>query len=499
MKKKILGSISLLLLTINLFANVDVSLSSPAVYRGDIVNYTISADGTNIDFPKIREIDKYPIIGTSSAQSINIINGTTTRTISKTYSFRPDKSLTIPSFTLKVDGKEYKTKELKVEVLKPQASRYGEPFILEMRLNKKEAFVGEPIELTISFKRKLNAHLDKLQLSEPKLDNFWVKKVDRVENGSEKDYIFEKRYYQIFPQKAGEFKIPPIEALIGIVQNSGGAFNDPFFSSFIQDLDWHKIYSNDLNLTVHPLPDNLELYGSYKIDARVDKTKVYANKPVNLTITIDGKGNIDDIKKFNPTIEGAIVYADEPKISSRLINKTYQGTFTQKIAIIADSNFTIPSMELKYFDKDRKKVKTIKTKPIKIEVIGGDKSISKSSIEVSPSSKIEAPKVQTITKTKIVKVKEKAYIKYIFLAVGFILGAGGVLSFYLIKNRVTKRESDIVKAIKKAKSDRELFNILLPYAKKDKIISNALNRLEENIYKSGKNRIDREELMEVFE
>ena len=499
MKKKILGSITLLLLTINLFANVDVSLSSPAVYRGDIVNYTISADGTNIDFPKIREIDKYPIIGTSSAQSINIINGTTTRTISKTYSFRPDKSLTIPSFSVKVDGKEYKTKELKVEVLKPQASRYGEPFILEMRLNKKEAFVGEPIELTISFKRKLNAHLDKLQLSEPKLDNFWVKKVDRVENGSEKDYIFEKRYYQIFPQKAGEFKIPPIEALIGIVQNSGGAFNDPFFSSFIQDLDWHKIYSNDLNLTVHPLPDNLELYGSYKIDARVDKTKVYANKPVNLTITIDGKGNIDDIKKFNPTIEGAIVYADEPKISSRLINKTYQGTFTQKIAIIADSNFTIPSMELKYFDKDRKKVKTIKTKPIKIEVIGGDKSISKSSIEVSPSSKIEAPKVQTITKTKIVKVKEKAYIKYIFLAVGFILGAGGVLSFYLIKNRVTKRESDIVKAIKKAKSDRELFNILLPYTKKDKVISNALNRLEENIYKSGKNRIDREELMEVFE
>ena len=499
MKKKILGSITLLLLTINLFANVDVSLSSPAVYRGDIVNYTISADGTNIDFPKIREIDKYPIIGTSSAQSINIINGTTTRTISKTYSFRPDKSLTIPSFSVKVDGKEYKTKELKVEVLKPQASRYGEPFILEMRLNKKEAFVGEPIELTISFKRKLNAHLDKLQLSEPKLDNFWVKKVDRVENGSEKDYIFEKRYYQIFPQKAGEFKIPPIEALIGIVQNSGGAFNDPFFSSFIQDLDWHKIYSNDLNLTVHPLPDNLELYGSYKIDARVDKTKVYANKPVNLTITIDGKGNIDDIKKFNPTIEGAIVYADEPKISSRLVNKTYQGTFTQKIAIIADSNFTIPSMELKYFDKDRKKVKTIKTKPIKIEVIGGDKSISKSSIEVSPSSKIEAPKVQTITKTKIVKVKEDAYIKYIFLAVGFILGAGGVLSFYLIKNRVTKRESDIVKAIKKAKSDRELFNILLPYAKKDKIISNALNKLEENIYKSGKNRIDREELMEVFE
>ena len=498
--KKILGSLIIIFLSVNIFANVDVSVSSPAVYRGDIVNYTISADGTDIDFPKIKKIDKYPIIGTSSAQSINIINGTTTRTISKTYSFRPDKSLTIPSFTVKADGKSYKTKELKVEVLKPQASKNGQPFVLEMRLNKKEAFVGEPIKLTVAFKRKLNAHIDKLQLSEPKLDNFWVKKVDRVENGNEGEYIFEKRYYQIFPQKAGEFKIPPIEALIGIVQSGNGAFNDPFFSSFIQDLDWHKIYSNDLNLKVHPLPDNLELYGSYKIEAKADRTKVYANKPVNLTITIEGEGNIDDIKKFNPTIDSAIVYADEPKISSQLVGGVYRGTFIQKIAIIADNNFTIPSMELKYFDKDTKKVKTIKTKPIDIEVIGGDKSIHKSSsIEVSPSSKIEAPKVQTITKTKIVKVKEKAYIKYIFLAVGFILGASGVLSFYLIKNRVIKRENDMVKAIKKAKNDRELFNTLLPYAKKDKIISNALNRLEENIYRNGKNKIDREELMEVFE
>ena len=498
--KKILGSLIIIFLSVNIFANVDVSVSSPAVYRGDIVNYTISADGTNIDFPKIKEIDKYPIIGTSSAQSINIINGTTTRTISKTYSFRPDKSLTIPSFTVKADGKSYKTKELKVEVLKPQASKNGQAFVLEMRLNKKEAFVGEPIKLTVAFKRKLNAHIDKLQLSEPKLDNFWVKRVDRVENGSEGEYIFEKRYYQIFPQKAGEFKIPSIEALIGIVQSGRGAFSDPFFSSFIQDLDWHKIYSNDLNLKVHPLPDNLELYGSYKIEAKADRTKVYANKPVNLTITIEGEGNIDDIKKFNPTIDSAIVYADEPKISSQLVGGVYRGTFIQKIAIIADNNFTIPSMELKYFDKDTKKVKTIKTKPIDIEVIGGDKSIHKSSsIEVSPSSKIEAPKVQTITKTKIVKVKEKAYIKYIFLAVGFILGASGVLSFYLIKNRVIKRENDMVKAIKKAKNDRELFNTLLPYAKKDKIISNALNRLEENIYRNGKNKIDREELMEVFE
>ncbi len=499
--KQILGKIFLILfLTIDIFATVDVSVSQPAIYKGDIVNLTISADGSSIDFPKIREIGGYPIIGTSSSQSINMINGDITKTISKTYSFKPQKSVTIPSFTVNADGNTYKTEELKVEVLKPQASKNGDPFILEIKLNKKEAFVGEPIKLTLSFKRKLNARIDKLQLGEPKLEDFWVKKVDKTTQSSEGDYIVETKEYQLFPQKSGEFKIPSVEALVGIVSRrrgvGGGVFDDPFFSAFTQDLSWKKIYSNEQNLTVHPLPNGLELYGNYAIKASVDKKKVHANKPVNLTIRVDGEGNIDDVKKFNLNIDSAIIYADEPKISSRLVGGVYQGTFRQKIAIIADSNFTIPSIELKYFDKVTKKVKTIKTEPIDITVIGGGERVTKA-IEVAPNSIMQKPEIKTITKTEV--IKEDSYLKYLFLAIGFILGTLTVLAVDRLKRKVTKKESNIIKAIRKAKNNRALFDILLPYSKKDEVIAKALNKLEENIYRGGKNSIDREEIMEVFE
>jgi len=369
-----------------------------------------------------------------------------------------------------------------------------------MKTNKTEAFIGEPIELTVSFKRKLNARVNKLQLSDPKLENFWIKKVAKQTQSSEGDYIVETAHYQIFPQKSGEYKIPPIEAMIGVVHRGRrGLYDDPFFSAFNQQLDWKKIYSNELNIKVNPLPDNLELYGKYQIQAQVDKQKVHANKPVNLTITVRGEGNIDDVKKFNPNIDNTIVYADEPKITSHLVGGVYQGEFTQKIAIIADQNFTIPSVELKYFDKDTKEVKTLKTKPIDIEVIGGSKGIAKpSSIEVSPTQTIKAPTTpQTIIKTEM--VKEDSYIKYLFLALGFILGALSIYSFNRFQNRATKKESNIVKMIRKAKSDKALFEILLPYAKKDKVIANALDKLEANIYKGAKNQIDKEELMEVFE
>ena len=502
--RQILGKIFLILiLTISSFASVTATVTPKAIYKGDSVNFIISADGGDIEFPQIEEIAGYPIIGTSSSQSVNIINGNMTKTISKTYSFRPDKSVIIPSLNVKVDGKVYKTKELKVDVLKPTASTNGDPFVLEMKVNKTEAFVGEAIDLSISFKRKLNAKLNKLQLGEPKLEDFWVKKVDKTDQSREGDYIVETIHYQIFPQKAGDYQIPAIEALIGKVQRGrrGGFFDDPFFDSFTQQLSWQKIYSNELHIKVKPLPNGLELYGEYEIQARVDKKRVHANKPVNLTIDIKGKGNIDDIKKFNPTIDNAIVYADEPKITSQLVNGEYQGHFTQKIAIISDQNFTIPPMELKYFDKNTKTVKSIKTEPIDIEVIGGEKSASKpSTIEVSPTQKIEAPSSnpqQAISKT--VTVKEDGYIKYLFLALGFLLGAFSVIGFDKFKNRVAKKESDMVKAIRKAKTDKALFELLLPYAKKDKRISEALNKLEANIYKGAKNKIDKEILMEVFE
>jgi hypothetical protein len=500
--RQILGRIFLILIfTVNLYSKIDVSVSQPAIYRGDIVNFTISADGDTIEFPAVNEIAGYPIIGTSSSQSINIINEDVTKTISKTYSFKPQKSVTIPSFKVSVDGKSYDTEELKVEVLKPQISKNGDPFIFEIKLNKKEAFVGEPVELTLSFKRKLRARIDKLQLGEPKLDDFWVKKVNKVDQSSEGGYIVESKRYQLFPQKSGEFTIPSTEALIGVLSRRGmrgGLFDDPFFSAFTQDLNWQKIYSNEENLTVHPLPDGLELYGKYNISASVDKKEVRANKPVNLTIRVEGEGNIDDVKKFNLNIDSAIIYADEPKISSRLVAGVYGGLFRQKIAIIADSNFTIPPIELRYFDKETKEVKTVKTEPIDIIVTGGGEGVVKpSSVEVAPNSILQKPEVKTITKTEV--IKEDSYLKYLFLAIGFIFGALTVLGFNRFKIKGSKKESDIVKSIRKAKNDRVLFDTLLPYSKKDEVILKALNRLEENIYRAGKNSIDREEIIEVFE
>ena len=487
-----------------LFADVKLTLDTPAIYAGEMASFTITSDGDDIKFPTINSIDSYNIEGSSSSSSTTIINGNYSKKISRTYSFSPTKDVTIPSFEIKADGKTYKTEAQKISVLQPSASKDGENFVVEVKADKQEVKVGESINLNVIFKYKLDSRIDKLQLSEPKLENFWIKKVDDVEKTSEKDYIVFKQKYLLFPQKSGEYDLSSLEADIGkivkekisnemlddpLLRNS--FFRDSFFDSVTNKLTWQKIYSNALHISVKPLPNNLELFGDYSLTSTVDKTSVDANQPVNLTISITGKGNIDDIQKYNLTIPNVVSYADEPKIEETFQTDEYGGNFTQKIAFVAQNDYTIPRIELTYFDKNTNQVKTIHSEPINIKVINNNPNNSAVKIETN-----NIPKVPNDNKTS--EIKEDKNINYIVLALIVLFVILASLLFFK-KKKTTKIEKDIVKAIKKAKNDKELFELLLPYSKKSEIITDVLNKLEENLYKKTNHKIDKNELMNFFE
>ncbi len=73
-----------------------------------------------------------------------------------------------------------------------------------MGVDKDEVYVGEDIDLTVTFKRKIDARVDKLEVGEPKVEDFWVKKVDMIERTSEEvTILLRKFHYKLFPQKGG--------------------------------------------------------------------------------------------------------------------------------------------------------------------------------------------------------------------------------------------------------------------------------------------------------
>lgn len=485
-----------------LFADVKLVVDTPAIYEREIASFTISSDGENIEFPSINSIESYNILGKSSSQSTTIINGNYSKKISRTYSFAPTKDVTIPSFEVKINGKTFKTEVQKISVIKPSASKEGEDFITQLQADKKDVNVGESINLNVIFKYRLDSKIDKLQMDEPKLENFWIKQVGDVQKSSSKDYIVFTKKYLLFPQKAGEYDLSSVEADVGKISKdrvkndllNDPMFKDSFFDSLTTRLTWQKIYSNDLHISVKPLPNNLELFGDYTIKTQVDKTEVEANQPVNLTISILGKGNIDDIQKYNISINNVISYAEEPQIKTTFDNEQYGGTFSQKIAFVAQEDYTIPKIELTYFDKDKKLVKTIHSEPIAIKVKNNNQNNSIVKIETSN----ETPKVSENLKndSNIKEDKTKQYVILGFIILVIVL----TLILFFSKKKIDKKsQKDIVISIKRAKNDKELFELLLPYNKKNIIITDILNRLEENLYKSEKNIIDKKELINFFE
>ncbi|MCJ7766106.1 MAG: hypothetical protein MUP09_09240, partial [Thiovulaceae bacterium] len=227
-----------------------------------------------------------------------------------------------------------------------------------------------------------------------------------------------------------------------------------------------------------------------------------ANKPVNLTISIDGVGNIDDIKKYSLDIDGAVIYANAPEIKGRVAGEDYLGSFEQKIVIIADRNYTIPPLTLRYFDRASQKEVVKKSDAIAIEVSGGVAKAANlqgskpGKIEVAPQAKAAAAKDEKSAPP------QKSWIELLYAAMaGLVIGATAV--WLILRNRggsVPKgeRESTMAQSIKKAKDDRELFELLLPYKNESETVSAALYQLEENLYRNGQNSVDKKRLIACF-
>ena len=496
-----LGKIAaLLLLPIFLFAGVDVNVDKNALYAGDEVTYTITVSGKDVEFPDITSIDGSPILGTNSSQNISIINGSYQKTVSRSYTFRPKRSLEIPSYKVLVNGGVEMTKPVKVKIVQPSQDKSA-PVVLDMRLSKEKAHVGEAVRFDLVFKKKPGAEVDKLEIAEPVFEGFWVKKIDGVQQGVENGYATQTYSYLLFPQKSGTLQIPAVLAKVGrYVQARRGL--DPFFdNAFGRNLRVSQVVSNEASLEVDALPNGLELYGDFDIKTAVDKTTAAANKPVNLTVSIDGVGNIDDIKKFSLDIDGAVIYANEPEIKGRVAGDDYLGSFEQKIVIIADRNYTIPSMTLRYFDRESRKEVVKKSAAIAVKVTGGTAKAAAPQSGTAPKIEV-AEAIKERPAPEQAAVQEMSWRELLYAgAVGF--GAGALFAWLLVRSRsesMSKKraESPVAHRVKTAKDDRALFELLLPFRKESATVDTALAQLEENLYRGGKNSVDKKALIAYF-
>ena len=476
----------LVLVKLSLFADVRASLKESSIVGGDEAVFMIKASGSSIKFPTIDEIAGYKIRGKSTNTNITYANGKKHKSFVRKYIFNPTKSVTIPSYKVLIGGEEVMTKPLELTVTKDVADENG-TFIFEQKIDKNEAYVGEGILLTYTFKHKLNAQLSDASFNAPKFDGFWAKKLKANPEKTDIDsgYKIYTMKYLLYPQKSGTLHINAARMDLGLVR----AKKRSYYS--FQSIRRKVIHSNEIDIEVKDLPNGTTLFGDFSFNVAVDKNQTKANEAVNLTITINGEGNVDDIDDFKLDIPNATVYSDKPEKLMQLKDDKSIILFKQKFAIVSDRNFTISSLELNFLDSVTKEVKNLRSREFHIEVTNPRSVVAPTKLEKATTSE---PKTKVLTKVEISKIPMA-----LSALLGFLLGSLATF-FYLRKGRFKEiKKLSIKDKIKNTKNDKELLTLLLPYLDNSPKVSKIVGELEENIYNGKSHKIDKKSIASSFD
>ena len=465
---KNLGKIFFILFLIPhyLYAGVVASVDSKSVELGDMVVYSLNLSGSDITRPKIFNLCGEDVISTSSSTNIQNINGNYTKSYILSYKFMPKKSCTIEPVEIEIDGRKERTEAIEIVVSKAVASKDSD-FALTLSSNKKEVYVGEPFELTLLFRQKNSAEAVDSKFIPPSLQGFWVKGESKPTRIQEGDYTTTKIIYSMAPQREGSLNISSAQMRI-----ASRAHTRDSWGGFIPQIKWKSYFSNELDIVAKPLPEGVSLVGDFSIEAKVQSMELNANEAVNVTIKVIGDGNLEDIKTFKPYVEGVSVFDEKTVVQN--------GVLTQKIAFVAERDFTIPAFSLKFFNPLTKEIKNVSTKPINIKVKNA-----------KPKQELNIKRDDTKENSS---VKENVKKEFDVLLTVFTFVAGLAVGIFIM----------LLKPLELFKKDKK-FNIkdhkmllvkLLPY-EEDEEVKQIVDVLENNIYSNEKKELDKKLLKEI--
>ena len=470
--KKILGSIFILISILN----ANVILKAPNSFmKGEGIKFSIEASGSDISFPHIDDIDGFAVENAGTSNQITIINGKRTQKTVKSYIVYPDREIVLPPFTIEIDGRDHLTKKKKVSIRKIKKTK-SNLFDFQIKANKSKAYIGEDIIFTLIFKNSKHSDIIDLRFQEPSFPNFWHKQIGEPKKYEKNGFVVQELNYLLFPQKSGKLIIDPLKIDVVLMDMKG------VYSFFAAPSKTKKIYSNALNFDIKPLPESVSLIGEFEIDTKINKKEIKKGESVSFQIGIKGYGNIEDIELPKLNIEDATIYENKPEKKEYIKNGRYGGEYKKSFSIVAERDFTIPSVSLKYFDKKSGKIKTLKSEVFNIKVIDKEQEKrQKKLLTVKDSSDVTSRQAKVKEVVKVVEMTDDQ--KAIFYILGFL---SAVILFFVVKfikkqkASSLENEKPLAKKVKISRSKEDLLKLLAPYVGYDKELDKHIFELEKS-------------------
>lgn len=371
------------------------------------VSYELTGDGKNFEAPNFNNFELVGGPFSSSSSSVQIVNGSVTKTNTHTFSFYlraiKEGKYTIPAATITVNKQKIKSNTAEVEVTKDKSavtssSNTGKgkakDVFLEASPNKRTAYIGE--QITLTYKIYYSVPIMSPTISKaPSYSGFWTKDISD-NNGvlQQSSIVKDGNEYRVatvqeivlIPQKTGTLTIDPlnISCIAQIRQEKQQPKSYDPFENFFGDILGSsytnvkkELVSQPIDIEVKALPSADKpasfngAVGQFTFTSKIDKTEMKSNDAFTVTYTVSGKGNIEllDIPRpvFPPDFE---VY--DPKITTNTKNNSYGLSGTKKAEYVViprvSGEFTLNPTEFSYFDPSKNKYVTLESETYELKV-----------------------------------------------------------------------------------------------------------------------------------
>lgn len=384
------------------------------------VSYELNGDGKDFRAPNFTNFE---IIGgpfTSTSSSVQIINGSVSRTNTQTFSFHlraiKEGTYTIPSASITVDKKKITSEPCEINVTSSTSgsSTYNgtttntktnigaKEVFLKATPNKKKVYQGEQILLTYNIYYTIP--ISQLSVSKsPSYSGFWTKDITENDGSlQQSSTIIDGQQYNVatikeivlFPQKPGNLIIDPLDltCVAQIKQQRNRSHGYDPFEDFFGDVMGTSytnvrkdIKSQPITIEVEPLPTSNKpssfkgAVGQFTFTSKIDRNELKVNEAFTLTLTVSGKGNIELLELPKPVFPPDFEVYD-PKISTTVKNNALgiYGSKKAEYIIIprVSGDFTLENIEFSYFNPSLKRYETLNSDIHNIQVQKGTDSSS---------------------------------------------------------------------------------------------------------------------------
>ena len=434
-----IGLIILLFFTSLAYAqNVEFKASAPSVVAvGEQfkLEYTLNKEGDNLKVPTLEGFDL--LMGPSVGQSFysSNINGKMTQnvTFSYTYILEGTKKGTfqIPGATVIIDGKEYTSNALKIEVVEGSRNSNGNQaatnrpvqpdanatvndnnLFVKVEVSRRSLYMGESLMATI----KVYTKVDLVNLGRTKFPDFNGFLAEEVPTPQRIELVREAvdgqiynvgtiRKVLLYPQHTGEIAIEPFELECIVRQrlaNGGRSFFDEFFGNYKDVRAMRR--SKPVTIQVKELPQLGKpagfggTVGNVTMATSLSADTVNANDAITYKVTFRGTGNLKLLKA--PTINFPLDFEVYDPKESRDLNITENGmagsvSFEYLIIPRYSGDYKIPAIRFSYFDSQSNTYKTIAGAEYNIHV---RKGADKGQVETSAGNQVKSFKKEDVRK-----------------------------------------------------------------------------------------------------